>query len=384
MGRNFLFFKFTISCLFISSLHPWFVWDIKGIYLSIVACICSIWVCRSGFISISAKSFSVSIIYLILSIWTNRGMNYFGFGEILINWIVFLIILGLRNDYRRNVLVFITKCTAVILGISLPFFLIHLVGVPLPHISVTNLSSFSSIDNYFLFVIKGSAPRFQGPFLEPGFMTMGTAILLFLNKYKLKNKYVLVLFISQILSLSIAGYVLLIVGYFISIILANKANRLSMLLTAFFMLLSSSMLLTNLMGEEIVEERIVGRLQWEDGKLSGDDRSSDYLDYVYENVVNSELKWVGTEWNSELSEKGVAGYKLFVVKYGYVGLLLSISLYLSSIFIIEDKKKMKWQISLVFITLLMLFQNAYPTMWALLITTIYGLNLLNDNRYERE
>lgn len=45
---------------------------------------------------------------------------------------------------------------------------------------------------------------------------------------------------------------------------------------------------------------------------------------------------------------------------------------------------MKWQISLVFITLLMLFQNAYPTMWALLITTIYGLNLLNDNRYERE
>lgn len=384
MGRNFLFFKFTISCLFISSLHPWFVWDIKGIYLSIVACICSIWVCRSGFISISAKSFSVSIIYLILSIWTNRGMNYFGFGEILINWIVFLIILGLRNDYRRNVLVFITKCTAVILGISLPFFLIHLVGVPLPHLSVTNLSSFSSIDNYFLFVIKGSAPRFQGPFLEPGFMTMGTAILLFLNKYKLKNKYVLVLFISQIFSLSIAGYVLLIVGYLISIILANKANRLSMLLTAFFMLLLSSMLLTNLMGEEIVEERIVGRLQWEDGKLSGDDRSSDYLDYLYENVVNSDLKWVGTEWNSELSEKGVAGYKLFVVKYGYVGLLLSISLYLSSIFIIEDKKKMKWQISLVFITLLMLFQNAYPTMWALLITTIYGLNLLNDNRYERE
>lgn len=384
MGRNFLFFKFTISCLFISSLHPWFVWDINGIYLSIVACICSIWVCRSVFISISAKSFSVSIIYLILSIWTNRGMNYFGFGEILINWIVFLIILGLRNDYRRNVLVFITKCTAVILGISLPFFLIHLVGVPLPHISVTNLSSFSSIDNYFLFVIKGSAPRFQGPFLEPGFMTMGTAILLFLNKYKLKNKYVLVLFISQILSLSIAGYVLLIVGYFISIILANKTNRLSMLLTAFFMLLSSSMLLTNLMGEEIVEERIVGRLQWEDGKLSGDDRSSDYLDYVYENVVNSELKWVGTEWNSELSEKGVAGYKLFVVKYGYIGLLLSISLYLSSIFIIEDIKKMKWQISLVFITLLILFQNAYPTMWALLITTIYGLNLLNDNRYERE
>lgn len=384
MGRNFLFFKFTISCLFISSLHPWFVWDIKGIYLSIVACICSIWVCRSGFISISAKSFSVSIIYLILSIWTNRGMNYFGFGEILINWIVFLIILGLRNDYRRNVLVFITKCTAVILGISLPFFLIHLVGVPLPHLSVTNLSSFSSIDNYFLFVIKGSAPRFQGPFLEPGFMTMGTAILLFLNKYKLKNKYVLVLFISQIFSLSIAGYVLLIVGYLISIILSNKANRLSMLLTAFFMLLSSSMLLTNLLGEEIVEERIVGRLQWEDGKLSGDDRSSDYLDYLYENVVNSDLKWVGTEWNSELSEKGVAGYKLFVVKYGYVGLLLSISLYLSSIFIIEDKKKMKWQISLVFITLLMLFQNAYPTMWALLITTIYGLNLLNDNRYERE
>lgn len=374
MNKKLFVYKIALLLLFISSLHPWFVWNIQGIFISFVAACCMLIARGSRAFEITRKSFSISLIYLVFVLWVNRGVNVFGLAEQFINWFVFLAILSTNDTVKQDALNFITKYTAILLMISLPFFALHVMGLSLPHESVTSINSLSSLDNYYFFVTKGYIPRFQGPFLEPGFMTMGIAPLLFLNKYNLKNKWVAILFISQMMSLSIAGYVLLVVGYFFVILFGNKKKKFSRVLVAILALAASVFVLTKLFGQEVIDESIIGRLQWENGKLSGDNRSSDYLDIMYDKVIGSDLKWIGTEWDSEMSEKGVAGYKLFIVKYGYIGLLLVISLYFSSAIVYKTGNK--WQWFLIFFLLIMLYQNAYPAMWAVLITLFYGNELL--------
>lgn len=377
MGKKYFIYKITLLFLFISSLHPWFVWNVQGIYISLSVLICIFIARGSGISNISSKSVGISLLYLVFVLWANRGMNLFGFGEQLVNWFIFIIILGTQDVVKQDMLKFITKYTAILLLISLPLFVLHVVGIPLPHESVTTVNSLTSLDNYYFFVTKGTIPRFQGPFLEPGFMTMGIAPLLFLNKYNLKNKWVAILFVSQIMSLSIAGYALLAIGYLTITLYDNKKKKLSKIIVAVFALIASSFVLTNFLGQEVIDESIVGRLQWENGKLTGDNRSSDYLDFMYDQVINSDLKWIGTEWDSEMSEKGVAGYKLFIVRFGFIGLFIVLCLYFASVTIIKSKNKWQWLLTLFL--LIMLYQNAYPTMWAVLIALFFGYELLNNN-----
>ncbi len=69
---------------------------------------------------------------------------------------------------------------------------------------------------FFLIKTRGynAFYRFNGPFLEPGHLSMIVAILLYANKYDFKNnRYLWVLLVTIVLSFGLAGYVITIIGF---------------------------------------------------------------------------------------------------------------------------------------------------------------------------
>ena len=153
--------------------------------------------------------------------------------------------------------------------------------------------------------------RFQSVFLEPGHMTMGLAPLLFVNKYNLKNRYVLILFIAQMLSLSLAGYMMMMIGYGILFLFdkQSKKSKLISVLLSVILISSIASFMQNSFENNIFDDLIFRRMQFENGHFVGDNRSSIYLDRQFEDVVSSSDILTGRYFNAEMSEKGVAGYK---------------------------------------------------------------------------
>ena len=233
-----------------------------------------------------------------------------------------------------------------------------------------------SYTNYYAFIdIEGSI-RFQGPFLEPGHMTLGVAPLLFLNLYNVKNKYVLFLFLSQLFSFSLAGYIILIIGYTIVLLTANLNRKLINFLLPIVLFAGVLLLAATVYKEDLFKELILERLEWDGTSIAGDNRSSDFLDSEYDRLTHSDQKWFGTEWEAESSSKGVAGYKLYFVQYGIIGILLVLLSYIYANRVLSKKNTSEW--GFLLILLLILYQNAYPLWWCLLIEVVCGNAYLNE------
>lgn len=207
-------FYITMLFLFIHSMYPWFTFEYENAYLSLGALGITAFVgLRTKIFQRNKSSIIVSLLFLFLYLWLSKHSNIFGSLELVIQWLILCYIVSLQYEYKIQLIDFITKWFAILMSISLVAYILFLSGVPFPGTIVEYQQYF--MDNHYFFLQKEMF-RFQSVFLEPGHMTMGLAPLLFINKYNLKNRYVLILFIAQMLSLSLAGYMMMIIGYSIS------------------------------------------------------------------------------------------------------------------------------------------------------------------------
>lgn len=117
-------------------------------------------------------------------------------------------------------------------------------------------------------------------------------------------------------------------------------------------------------GDTYIQDTLFSRLEWVDGTIAGDNRSSNYLDSVYKNMMNSSNMWTGVDFNIEMSESGVSGYKLFAVQNGLIGVILVVMSFISLI----SLKKIRFNLmtGAVILFLLLLYQNAYPSSMCIL------------------
>ena len=356
-------------------MYPWFTWNIDFVYPSLAVFFIVLLGLTRNFFVITKKNILIASCFLPLIIWTNIDVNLAGFLGQFIRWIIITSLICVPLSLKNDIIYFITKWFGIIMIISIFGYVLFLIGIGMPHQEIQYVDGRYHFENYYLF-LKSEQPRFFGPFMEPGHMTMGLAPILFLNKYYLKNKYVLFLFIAQILSFSLAGYITLMIGFLLQMIIDyNWKNTIVSTMVIIVLSLGLITFINTVYLNNVFEERIIERLQWSDGKLSGDNRSSDYLDKEYEQVVNSSDIWTGRTFNVELSEKGVSGYKLFIVEYGVIGVLCVIVAYFSTLFI-HKTNNIRKRLLLLLILVLLLLQNAYPLWWCMIISLICGMCFL--------
>lgn len=357
-------YRLTLFVYFVNSMHPWFLLRITPVVITIIFFIFTLFVYFKGYFSLKNIRFTSIIFLQLMFLWIARDTNINGIIEALMNSVLICSLIYLRRDRMLDCIKFITKWLAIIIFISSIFYILFLLHVPLPHSSFAlgGNSLKDSLENYYFFVqvYEGFGfTRFFSIFLEPGYLTLGVAPLLFLNKYDIINKYVLMLIFGQLLSFSLAGFILLLFGIFYVLLFSKVKRKLKKFSAIIITITIAFIAAYNFFGEAYFEHTVFRRIEFVNGTLSGDDRSSKYLDYKYDNLMSGEDMWVGTKFDVTQSEKGVSGYKLFTVENGLIGVLLVILTYLS---IISFKVRFNLRTGEIIFCLLMLYQNAYP--WA--------------------
>jgi hypothetical protein len=315
--------------------------------------------------------------------------NAFGYIGILLTAMPVLFILLLRDSIKIKLLQSITSALALVLFISLFFWLLFLFGLPIPHSRINFNDGQYWFDNYYFFLSNLNnfygIPRFSSIFIEPGHLGIITSFLLYANKFELRRKEVLILFIATLFTLSLAAYLLLIISAFVFVLLKSKKPTSSLILL--FCLLTAgyyfSLSFNN--GSNVVNNVIIERLQYNNGDIVGNNRFSSTMDSYFEEFIRSDNVYIGIgNTKYKYMDLGAnAGYKVFLVQYGIIGTLLLFLFYLS--LIMEYKSKLA--IWFLFIYSLSFLQASYA-LWAseliIFITAMPLLKLSNKNNFNEK
>jgi len=248
-------------------------------------------------------------------------------------WLCSCSIILLPPDKKQKLLSIFTTGTVAIVTISLPAWILYLLGFPLPH-GDTFLyeNGFHHLTNYNFFLLNGAPgeqliPRFTGMFLEPGQLATPCAFLIFANECNFKKIKVVILALAVLFSFSLIGYGILIGGLLLDSFLTARKHR---FLIAIFLLLFISVftILSIQKGNEDnpFYSLIISRLEYSDEKgITGNNRTTAFFDVRYEQMMDSSDKYFGiakeidrdNDWTSNTS-----GVKKFILMYGLVSLCL--------------------------------------------------------------
>lgn len=276
--------------------------------------------------------------------------------------------------------------------ISLVGWFLYLIGIPLPHY-YSDTTDFYSHEVYFLFVVGANnileelLPRFCGMFLEPGHIGSTCCLLLFINKFNFKDKTNFIYLLSIIFSLSLAAYCLLFIGlclhYFFKGVHIMKYLLFMGVFVGAFYIFS----LTYNDGDNIFNEKIISRLMFVDGELSGDNRTSMLFDAYYEDwlaqgdIINGYGKKAygdGTESTNILH--GCASYKRFFFINGIIGFILVSVLYWSLFY--KYRSNQAFGFFVLYVICNMIRDYPFRLMWLyLFILGSVVLSLPKDSKY---
>lgn len=299
------------------------------------------------------------------------------FGPI-IDFLVWLPLIFLKKELRCHLFTFITKWFGILLGISIVFYLLWLItGFHLYSNTINWVDGRYSCTNYFFFLIPNSLEsrfgiyRFQSIFMEPGHMTMGIIPLLIANKFNIKNKYVLILFIAEILSFSLAGFITMALGF---VLLNLNRTNFKYFVTTSLALAMIFIIIENTQYGATMDKVLWSRLQMtEQGTISGDNRSNKVLDKQYAQIIHSSQKWFGSK-DKDTTFVG-AGYKVIICEKGLIGTLLALLVYLTGLYTYKTYKIGVF----TFIIILLLYQNSYPSWYCIFCSYVTGIAYINTS-----
>ncbi len=378
-------YKVTMLVFFLISLNPYFFWKIPSSLLMLLVAIISlvIYFLNKGNFRLLKSDLS-TIVLLLLLIFIVYGLD--SSIRILYGISLFIstfILLMASEEFKREILVFISKVFALLLGVSVSFFLAkYLLHIPLSGNEVHYDEVYSFI-NYRFFLMRGSTdmffiPRFHSVFLEPGHVGMITSYLLLANSYDFRKWYNIILLIVSILTFSLASYVLIAIGVLLYFIRSLKS-------AVMILLLSLAMLIPiyiySVGSGNMVDQLIISRLVFENGDLAGNNRTSSGLEEGYKNLYDDPVDLMfGVDYKRDLYSAGSAGYKLFIFEYGLIGVFFTLLLYLSLI---------KNHSILASYPILLLYsasflQRAYPLWSTWLLIFICGVSMLELDKEKRD
>lgn len=366
-------FRLGLFLLFLNSMYPWPMWFWKIPYVPIFACLSAIPIIlnKKYYFANNRGKHAYLFVFVLFLLWSFRSLSFFGIVGQIISIVPIICVLSLKTQYMVDIIRFITKWFALLLGVSLFVYILYMVGVPLPHQDY-NFGEYYTHDNYYFFVTFSLSYRFSSIFLEPGHLTMGLAPLLFINRYNLKDKYVLVLFISQLFSLSLAGIVIMFVGLLMQAFLSkNIMTGVAKLLLVVSIIFIAGYGLVKLTGmDDLIQVAIVDRVI--SGEDAMDKRTDSFTESQFNRLVQSDDIWMG---KPELADKVEgAGYKVYLLIYGLIGCLLTAILYF--IPVLANKKL---DVLFFYLLLMMLFvQDSYPAWSCALICSIAGSVYLSE------
>lgn len=264
---------------------------------------------------------------------------------------------------KQRMFNFFCGATCFILILSLIGWGLFVLGVPLPNTVESSFDDgFHTNINYYLFSIDSRdltgdfLPRFGGMFLEAGQLA-SVSVLLLLPAIILHSKrfYIWTLSIAVLLSFSLAGWLVLLLGVLFMNLKRSKNGKFYLLLV--FLAIGYSIYERNYgSSDSLVNVYINDRLQFDSEKgLSGNNRTGGDFDMYFESFKKSDDVYFGIakellkdndNWTTYSS-----GYLKFIVFYGYIGFFISLIVF----FLIYNKERSYWGVIYLLCFILLCF-----------------------------
>lgn len=271
----------------------------------------------------------------------------------------------------------------VLIGVSVCFYLLKISGLYSPmltEIAGPDQREYLSYPFNVLLVVEQVNPiyvttgiyRFYGMLSEPGYVGTICALIICTMRFDFKGSpFLYVYLLGAILSLSLASYVTLAIGFLFTI----NFNR--MIYFGF------PILLFMMLQQDLADQFVFNRLKSSEGKIAGDNRTSKGFDEEWKSHIKSlDMIWgKGMGQHTQVSSGGVSSWKALVFNYGIIGLILYLSI-LTAIFIsIHPKDFYAYIVLLVF--LLTIYHRPNVHMSEYLIIYIYGLLLAKERKLSK-
>lgn len=380
---QFFYFKCAALALFLMSMFPWFIWN-----LPIILVDAPFFLIFFGFAIFNRQAFAIqreqilpNILLVLSFLLYAKGFSLFGIIEQILILIACLLSINLREHLKVQLFDFITNKFGFLMFISLGYYLLFLAGIPLPSstIGVTKIG-YSGI-NYFLFTVPESmlhSMRFRGIFAEPGHLTMGIIMILYANKFNLKNKWVLVLLITELFTLSLAGYISIVISLVI-FSFSKQVNPMYPRVSLLIIVLAASIGFSKIRDDSVLYSFLVARLEFDDSKgtIAGYNRTDENLDYIFGNFIKSNSKWFGLKMeDSSVIIDGYAGYKVFLIRFGLIS-----AVFVTLFYILLSIPYRQYEVyGFLILLVLLLYQNAYPFWFCVVFGYVFGIAKLKQEK----
>jgi hypothetical protein len=383
----YVLFKCSLFLLFLQSMFAWFFWDGLTFALTFAAVLSVLHtVLSTGCFSCKQSNVIPICFLVIIQLYVVRDGNANAWIAALLHICIFSIVFLLKDQVKVELLDFFTKAFALLLSLSLIFWMLYLLGIPLPHSFAGFNDDYYTFDNHYFFLLDHTGidfpiPRFSSVFLEPGQLGMITVFLLYANRFALKRKAVLVIFVATLLTFSLGAYLLLLISATAYIMIYSKKPMRNFVLWA-LVLLGIYFLFSKMNdGDNAVNNFIIARVKAADKDIVESDRFSEDLNAHFQQFMKMDAKWLGIggvkyelmEW-----EAGNAGYKVFLLKHGIIGTLLLFLLYFSMVIL----RKSRLSFLFLAIYILSFIQRAYA-LWnvelLIFVTALAAFSFQKEN-----
>lgn len=326
---------------------------------------------------------TIAFILLIFAAFLGQRSNLNGYIGIFIMILPIYIVLTMHREYQMAFLQKFNSVIAVLVTISLLAFILHLIGLPLPYRSYEWKSYPFNDYNFFLIIpsLFYALERFQFVFTEPGYFGCLMVFLIFLNKYDFKKWEVWVFFLALIFTYSLAGYIFFFLG--LAPFILHNSNSKFKYLFILVLLFGGFVYLNSSSEQNFVTEMFSYRLQMENGKLAGYNRTTDSFEIWFNNSFIPSGKWLfgaNNEFERMFAGDELVGVDLraYIARYGIIPLLF----YFSSMIYFYRKHKTKY--GLWYLLLFALFYyRGYTVLYYIGFPILYywGIAML---QYEHE
>jgi hypothetical protein len=398
------FYQWCLLFVMLDSLKAWLFWHLPNQFVvPIFFLIISIVIYNTipDFFLFEKKKSTYILVALVLAMLVSTRGNFnsfFGGFLLLSNTLIFI---GLKDQYKMEFLKFFTKKFSIFITISVAWWILYLIGVPLPHFE--DSFGFSErrneaqyfYDNYVFFLRNLGTkysdfsdlilPRFSCIFLEPGYFSLILVVLLFLNRFRFKEKSNQVLLVALILSFSLAGWIIGIFAY-ISFSIRNSKNRflliflISAFLITFYLFFSSY---NN--GNNVINKYIFERLEYDEekGTITGYNRTAEEFEKWFSTeFLKSDNVLFGINLKNIFGETTNVGWKVYMVNYGLIGLFFYI-LFLLIVYLYNKN----YNGFLFFILYILFFMRGHHIIFWAAYPILYiagAIKLKNDEKIESQ
>ena len=310
---------------------------------------------------------------LLLSLASDAQANFMGYISSLLILFYFVI--------DRKVMLKYYKCFKTILVISLFLSLIVYVLVILSYpVGYSLIDPLNPLKDFlykqypFLVmpneIINVEFPRFYGVFDEPGVVGTFAGIMLFAERYNLKKISNIILFISGLFAFSL--FFILMSAVAILYFYRTKWRLIAVAVVAILFFATKN--------NEDIKGLVWERFEMQDGRLKGDNRTSEELDNYFDLFVHSDYFLWGTHTDVAADS---SSYKQFLIYYGFIfTMLISILLLVISA---QINKNVKGTFLSMLLYLALMYQRPYLFDFAymfLIVSSFIQVNVsLNYSRY---